>query len=169
MTRDVNRALEQVERALEHILDRSKLPKNETVKTKSPTIRGWRASASDPSQYAEPKARAVFRGKISMTKLSVTARAIKVTVPLDPAAISTLPLPNGERAELTVGCEGQQYVTSISTKSLRKAKNAIGANGAEKIFVMLQGKLKGHEIIECGLVAQVKTTKATKETQGVAK
>jgi hypothetical protein len=45
----------------------------------------------------------------------------------------------------------------IATKSLHKAKSTITANGVENIFVMVQGKLKGNEIIECGLVAQVKT------------
>ena len=103
MVRDVNRAIEHVERVLGHVLDRSKLPKNGTAKTKPPAIRGWRAPASDHSQYAEPKARSVFREKINMTKLSVTARAVKVTVPLDPAAISTLPLPDQQRVELLVG------------------------------------------------------------------
>ena len=96
-----------------------------------------------------------------MTKLSVTARAVKVTIPLDPAAIDTLPLPDQQRVELLVGCDGQRYSASISTKSLRKAKSTISANGVEKVFVMLQGKLKGHEILECGLVAQVKIAKAT--------
>src|SRR5262249_53929491 len=106
MPRDVNRAIEHVERVLEHVLDRSKSPKNETVKTKSPTIRGWRALASDHSQYAEPKVRAVFREKISMTKLVVTARAVKITIALDPTAINALALPNQERAELVVSCDG---------------------------------------------------------------
>jgi hypothetical protein len=122
MPRDINRALGQVERILEHVLDRSKPSKNETPKTKSPTIRAWRAPASDHLQYPEPKARSIFRENINVTKLSVTARAMKVSVPLDPAAVSTLPLPNRERVELAVGCDGQWYITSISTKSLRKAR-----------------------------------------------
>jgi hypothetical protein len=158
MTRDINRALEHVERVMARALDESsaKPPKKETPKTKSPTIRAWRAPASDHSQYPEPKVRSVFREKINVTKLSVTARAIKVSVPLDPAAIGMLPLSDRERVELAVSCDGQQYATSVSTKSLRKAKNAIAANGADAVFVMLQGKLKGNEIIECGLIAQVK-------------
>jgi hypothetical protein len=50
-------------------------------------------------------------------------------------------------------------VADIATKSLRKAKSTIAANGAEHVFAMVQGKLKGNEIIECGLVAQVKAPK----------
>ena len=163
MTRDLNRAIERVERAMTRALDVSsaKPPKKETARTKSPTIRAWRAPASNHFQYPEPKAQSVFREKTSMTKLSVTARAIKVSVPLDPAAVAMLPAPDQDRVELTVGCEGQRYATSISAKSLRKAKSTIAANGADAVFVLLQGKLKGHESIECGLVAQVKTAKAT--------
>jgi len=166
MTRDINRAIEHVERTMTRALDEAstKLPKKETARTKSPTIRAWRAPAGNHSHYPEPKARSVFREKINMTKLSVTARAVKVTVPLDPAAISTLPLPDQQRVELLVGCDGQRYAASISAKSLRKAKNTIDTNGAEKVFVMLQGKLKGNEILECGLVAQIKV----KAPQGVA-
>jgi len=163
MTRDINRALAQVERAMARALDESsaKPPKKETARTKPPTIRAWRAPASNHFQYPEPKAQSVFREKTSMTKLSVTARAIKVTIPLDSAAIGMLPAPDQQRVELIVGCDGQRYSASISTKSLRKAKSTISANGAEKVFVMLQGRLKGGEIIECGLVAQVKIVKAT--------
>jgi hypothetical protein len=39
---------------------------------------------------------------------------------------------------------------------LRKAQAVIAANGAGNVFVIVQGKLKGNEIVECGIVAQVK-------------
>jgi hypothetical protein len=42
---------------------------------------------------------------------------------------------------------------------LRKAKAMIAASGAENVFAMVQGKLWGNEIVECGLVAQVKAPK----------
>jgi hypothetical protein len=161
MTRDINRAIEHVERVMTRALDESstKSLKKETPKTKSPTIRAWRAPARDHFQYPELKARSVFREKINVIKLSVIAHTIKVSIPFDPAAIDALSLPNQERVELAVGYDGQWYAASISTKSLRKAKSTIDANGADVVFVMLQGKLKGHEIIECGLAAQVKTAK----------
>ena len=98
-----------------------------------------------------------------MSRLSITARAIKVTIPLDAAAIAMLPAPSQERVELVVGCDGLRYTANIATKSLRKAKGIISANGAEKVFTMLQGKLKGNEIVEVGLVAQIKIAKATQD------
>jgi hypothetical protein len=85
---------------------------------------------------------------------------VKVTIPLDPAAIAMLPLPDRERVELVVSCDGQRYTANIATKSLRKTKNTIAANNADAVFVMLQGKLKGDEIVECGLVGQIKIVKA---------
>jgi len=163
--RDVSRAIEQIERVLEHVLDKSKPPKKEVLKTKSSTVRVWRAPAtSDHFSYPEPKARSVFREKINMTTLFVTARAVKVTISLDPAAIAMLPAPSQERVELVVNCDGVRYTANIATKSLRKAKGIINTLGAEKVFAMLQGKLRGSEIVEVGLVAQTKT--ATKAAQG---
>jgi hypothetical protein len=159
--RDINRAIERVERAMAHALDRPEREKaGEKPKAKPPKIHTWRAPAGDTSQYAEATKRRVFWEKTSMTKLAVTARAINVSVPLDPAAIGALPLPDGERTDLAVNCDGKLYAAN-----LRKVKTAIAANGAEAMFVMLQGKLKGDEIIECGITAQVK---AVKETKGIA-
>jgi hypothetical protein len=135
-------------------LDKPSVPKKETPKIKPPTIRAWHAPASN---HPEPKTQPVFREKINMTKLAVTARAIKVSAPLDPAVVGTLPLPNQERIELAVSCDGLRYAATIATKSLRKAKNIISANGADAVFVLLQGRLKGHEIVECGFIAQIKT------------
>ena len=156
--RDINRAIERIERAMERALDGPRQEKPRATKAK-PTIHVWRAPAGDNSLYVESKAQSVFQEKPRVSKLSVTARSIKVSVPLDPAAVGALPIPNQDRVELAVSCDGQLYATNISAKSLRKAKTVIGANGAETTFVMLQGKLKGNEIIECGLVAQAKVVK----------
>ena len=93
-----------------------------------------------------------------MTRL--TARALKVTVPLDAAEIAALPAPDGQaRSRLAITCEGKIYAADIATKSLRKAKATIAVSGVGNVFVLVQGKLKDNEIIECGLVAQVKTPK----------
>jgi hypothetical protein len=95
-----------------------------------------------------------------MTKLTLNARALKITVPLDAMEVRTLPDPGGQaRCQLAITCEGKIYTADIATKALRKAKSTIAANGVENVFAMIQGKLRGNEIIDCGLVAQVKTPK----------
>jgi hypothetical protein len=94
------------------------------------------------------------------TRLTLNARALKITIPLDAMEVRTLPDPGGQaRCLLAITCEGKVYTADIATKALRKAKSTISANGVENVFAMVQGKLRGNEIIECGLVAQVKTPK----------
>jgi hypothetical protein len=100
----------------------------------------------------------------SMTKLTLGARSLKITVPLDAAEVRALPNPSEQaRCQLAIACEGKIYTADIATKALRKAKGVISANGAMNVFCMIQGKLKNNEIIECGLVAQVKTPKPSVE------
>jgi hypothetical protein len=90
-------------------------------------------------------------------QLTISAKSVKVTVPLDPAEIKALPpLHDQDRVKLAVSCDGRLYTADIATKSLRKAKSTINASGVENIFCMIHGKLQGNEIVECGLVAQVK-------------
>jgi hypothetical protein len=162
--RDVNRIIEHLERTLTRGLDYKPARPPAPLRARKPNIRAWRAPAGDTSQYVEATKRRVFWEKnLNMTtRLTVTARSVKVSVPLDPAAVTALPIPDGERVELAVNCDGKLYTVNVSTKSWRKVKTAIAANGAEAMFVQLQGKLMRNEITECGITAQVKAAKETK-------
>ena len=170
--RDLYKSIDYIERGMFRGLDRkpaSSLPKGMVPK---PSIRAWRAPviASEPEPvYPEQ----VFRFKdklkdtsrdtsrnLSMTRLTLNARALKITVPLDAMEVRTLPDPGGQaRCQLAITCDGKVYIADIATKALRKAKATIAASGADNVFVLVQGKLKGNEIVDCGLVAQVKTPK----------
>jgi hypothetical protein len=155
--RDLNKSIAYVERGLLRGLDRkvASLPKGMVSK---PPIRAWRAPAS-AADVVYPIEQ-VFRPKAKpMPQLTLTARALKVTVPLDPAEIASMPASGQERIKLAIACEGKLYTADIATKSLRKAQATIAASGAVNVFAMVQGKLKGSEIVECGLVAQIKTPK----------
>jgi hypothetical protein len=163
--RDVNRVIEHIERTVTRNLDAPPARPPDPHRSRKPAIRAWRAPTGNSSQYVEATKQRFFKEKASMTVLAVTVRAIKVSVPLDPAAIGALLLPDGERTDLAVNCDGKLYTANIATKSLRKVRTAISTNGAEAMFVMIQGKLKGDEIIEAGITAQVK---AVKETKGAA-
>ena len=84
-----------------------------------------------------------------MPQLTLTARALKGTVPLDAVEVAALPAPDGQaRSRLAITCEGKIYAADIATKSLRKAKSTISANGVENTFAMVQGKLRNSEIID---------------------
>jgi hypothetical protein len=162
--RDLTKTIDYIERGLFRGLEREAALSKE--RRPKPSVRAWRAPATST---VYPETEQVFRPKTLskdtpkdnlMARLTLTARALKITVPLDAAEIMALPAPDGQaRSQLAVACEGKIYIADIATKSLRKAKATITASGAENVFAMVQGKLKGNEIIECGLVAQVKTPK----------
>jgi hypothetical protein len=93
-----------------------------------------------------------------MDNLAIAAKTLKVTVPIDATALAALPdpRPGTDRVALAITCDGATFTASIAAKSLRKARSAIIQHGAEGVFCQVQGKLKGREIVECGLVAQLK-------------
>jgi hypothetical protein len=159
--RDLNKSIAYVEHALIRGLDRKAAPPK--GKMPKPLVRAWRAPITSEADAVYPEQ--VFRPKAqpkdpSMAQLTLTARALKVTVPLDAAQVAALPAPDGQaRSQLAITCEGKTYTADIATKSLRKAKAVIAASGVTNVFVMVQGKLKNNEIVECGLVAQVKIPK----------
>jgi hypothetical protein len=95
--------------------------------------------------------------------LRLKARALKVTLVLDPAAIAGFTVPNGvARVEFVVAVDGRKVTGSFSAKSVRKAVAAIAEHGPEAIALVLQGKLATGDVIEeCGIAAQVKGPKPT--------
>jgi len=158
-------------------------PRQQREERSKPSIRAWHAPVSEadavyPEQVFRPKTKLKDTSRDTpktqprdapMTQLNLTARALKITVPLDPAEVRALPIPDNQtRARLAIACEGKVYTADIATKALRKAKGTISANRVENVFAMVQGKLKGAEIIECGLVAQVKTPKPSSSVPAAA-
>ena len=171
--RDLNKTIACIEHAMTRGLDRraTALPKEMVPKS---SIRAWRAPVTASDAKVVYPIEQVFRPKnkptkdtsrdtpkdTHMTRLTLSARALKITVPLDVAEVVALPDPGGQaRCQLAIACEGKIYIADIATKSLRKAKSTITANGVENVFIVIQGKLRNNEIVECGLVAQVKTPK----------
>jgi hypothetical protein len=153
--RDLFKTIEHVERAAARGLER---PAAMPEKRPKPSSRVWRAPATD-TRYPEQ----TFKRKDEpMAKL--TTRALKVTAVLDAAAVAILPTQDGQaRSDLIIDCEGKIFTASVATKSLRKAKVTIATNGAANVFVMVQGRLQGSVIADCGLVAQVKAKTEARE------
>ena len=90
----------------------------------------------------------------------LNARALKVTVVLDPAEISRLPDPKTPRIELTIKVDGRSVRCDVAAKALRKAKATIAEHGTDGVATIVQGKLgAGDVVLEAGLVAQVKVPK----------
>jgi hypothetical protein len=191
--RDLYKSIDYIERGMLRGLDRKPASPPKGMVSR-PSIRAWRAPVTASSAKVVYPVEQVFRPRTiparrensetkdkltkdtsrdtsrdtHMTRLTLSARALKITIPLDAAEVAALPDPGGQaRCQLAIACEGKVYTADIATKALRKAKGVIGANGAENVFVMVQGKLKGNEIIDCGLVAQVKTPKPVEAVEAV--
>jgi hypothetical protein len=162
--RDILKTIEFIEHKLTRGLEQRPAAPAPKQKPRS-SLRVWHAPVSDAVYPSEQQTFEPRKDK-PVPQLTVTTRALKVTAVLDTATIATLPTPDGQaRSKLAIICDGKIYTADIATKSLRKVNSTISANGAENTFVMVQGKLKGSEIAECGLVAQVKVKKQ-EETNG---
>jgi hypothetical protein len=100
---------------------------------------------------------------------TVTGRALKVTVVLDSAEIVALRVPDGQpRTTLRIEVGGRDVCAVIATKSLRKAIATIRQTGVDGCVALIQGKLgPGDVVLECGLVAQVKTPKVDAALQAI--
>ncbi len=94
----------------------------------------------------------------------ITAKALKVALVLDPAAIAAFRLSPGDiRTVLSISVAGRVVTADIATKSIRKAAAAIGEHGADGVACVLQGKLQADDTLtEAGLAAQLKTPPVAK-------
>jgi hypothetical protein len=93
--------------------------------------------------------------------MKLTARKLKVTIPLDPSQFAGPPIADTapSRTVLSITIDGTALTADIATKSLRKAVKTVADNGADKVAVILQGSLVDNRIEEAGLVVQLKTAK----------
>jgi hypothetical protein len=93
---------------------------------------------------------------------TLTTRALKCTVLLDPAELASLALVDGiPRVQLNVRvADGRAVTAGVAAKAVRKAQAVIAEYGAAGVAALLQGKLgKGDVLLEAGLVAQPKVPK----------
>ncbi len=93
---------------------------------------------------------------------TLTTRALKCTVLLDPAELEAITLVDGiPRVRLTIRvADGRTVTADVAAKAARKARVVIAEHGAAGVAVLLQGKLgNGDVLLEAGLVAQPKVPK----------
>lgn len=103
--------------------------------------------------------------RLTVTNLAapmLTARSVKVVVPLDPHELARLTAAEGQaRTVLRIAIPGSPPISAdIATKSLRKAVATVREAGPDNAICFIQGKLVGTQrVIEAGLVAQAKMPK----------
>lgn len=104
-----------------------------------------------------PKAQAIRIAPDPAGAVKLTARALKVSVTLDPAQVAAIPLrDNAPAPPFVVAVDGRRLRSQVTAKSLRKVLAMIAEHGPATV-VTLQGKLaEGDVIAEAGLVAQVR-------------
>lgn len=96
--------------------------------------------------------------------IQTTAKALKVTLVLDPAPLVGITVPDGvPRQTLAVLVDGRRVTAELASKSLRRAIAGITEHGIDGVACVLQGKLapSGNAIVEAGLSALPKAPKPT--------
>jgi len=86
----------------------------------------------------------------------LNAKALKVTMVLNPAEVAAVPAPATSRVKLSIDVDGRCVTADIASKSLRKAQATIAEHGADNVACIVQGKLKVNTVAEAGLVVQPK-------------
>jgi hypothetical protein len=149
--RNLYRTIEHAERAT--FRDSQPQPTAPVLpKRKRSQITSWRAEPSRPQHSGEVQ---INRREVLMTSIGVIVKALKITASIDPAELAALPdqPKDASRVKLAVTCDGVAWTAEVAGKSFRKALGVIREHGADSIFCSLQGKLKGREIVDCGLTA----------------
>jgi hypothetical protein len=87
----------------------------------------------------------------------LNARALKVTVVLDPAEAAQLVAPDGRpRVAIDIRLPDRRVTAELNAKSVRRALAVISEHGPDSVSVIVQGKLVGDTITEAGIMAQPK-------------
>ena len=102
----------------------------------------------------------------------VTARAVKITVVMEPAAVVAALQPFAtveHHVPMVVEAEGRNLTAEFAPKAVRRALAAIREFGTDACVTTIVGKLRGdNSIAEAGLMAQPKTPKPAKDEQAAA-
>jgi hypothetical protein len=91
----------------------------------------------------------------------LNARALKVTVVLDPAEVALIEAPDGKpRVVIDIRLPDRRVTVDVAAKAVRRALAVIAEHGPDAVSVIIQGKLVGDTITEAGIVAQPKVRPA---------
>jgi hypothetical protein len=100
--------------------------------------------------------------------LKLQAKAIKVSIVLDAAALVGVVVPNGQpRFPIIIGVAGRTLKAELNAKSARKCCATIAEHGPDGVAVLLQGKLAGDVIEDAGIAATPRTTRPPVEPETV--
>jgi hypothetical protein len=126
--RDLTRMIDRIERAFTQNLDAPAPRPRASSPPKSPT--SWRAPDARPSINIKGETQVNMQERSA----AIAVKSIKVMIGLDPEAVKSLKAQDGlDRVSFTVTCDSDALRTSITTKSLNKAKKTIREHGAANV------------------------------------
>ena len=93
----------------------------------------------------------------------LNARAMKVTLVLDPAEVAQLVARDGQpRVVVAIRLPDRRVSADLNAKSVRRALATIAEHGPDGVAVIVQGKLGPSDVLlEAGIVAQPKVRPQT--------
>jgi hypothetical protein len=98
---------------------------------------------------------------VATAGLRMTARALKVTAVVDPAALAAFHVPNGsQRSPFVISIGEHQVVGEFNSKTLRRCLAAVRDAGPENVAVVVSGKIVGDRLEEAGILAQPRTNRS---------
>jgi hypothetical protein len=113
-----------------------------------------RPAPPPPSPERPPRA----HGRAATLELS--AKAIKLTLVVDPSAVAGFVVSGGDRVRFRVQAGARKLTGELNPKTVRKVIATIAEHGAEAVAVVLQGKLGDGDVVEeAGITVQVKNPK----------
>jgi hypothetical protein len=119
------------------------------------------ATAAQRARRTTPPAVVLPPARDPEGSVKLSAKALKVTLLLDPVVVGKLELGSGAPAPpFVIAVAGRTIHAQVSAKSLRRVLGILAQYGPEKVVVLLQGKLAAGDVLaEPGLTAQVKPPK----------
>jgi hypothetical protein len=117
--------------------------------------------AAEPQKSNRPSDSPAAEPKVPRVPAILQGKAIKATIPLDPARLLDLRIGQGDvRTVLTIDAGGRRVTADLASKSIRKAQATIREHGVDGTFCAIQAKLAAGDVLtEAGLLAQVKAPK----------
>jgi hypothetical protein len=103
--------------------------------------------------------------------LGLTAKSVKLTLVIDPAALIDFVVPNGRRPRFHIRVNDRKLTGDLNPKTLRKVTAAVTEHGPDNVNVLIQGRLgaKDHTgadiVTDAGIAVQIKAPAEVKHDQ----
>jgi hypothetical protein len=100
-------------------------------------------------------------------RLNLAAKSLKVTLVLDPADLVGVTVPNVPQVPFAITVGGRVVKGRFNAKTLRRSAAVVAELGAERVAVLVSGRLgAGDEILDAGIAAQARAPRPAEAGNG---